>query len=388
MDVSSLVHSKIKIDMPTGDVEVLVDNVEVLNEASQNLPFSTADLSVPVGHELQMEYRPLYLRKSSTQDIIRLRSKVAMAARNYLETLHGFVDIETPTLFKRTPEGAREFIVPTRSPGKFYALAQSPQQFKQLLMVGGFDRYYQFARCYRDEDMKSDRQPEFTQIDLEMAFVTQEDIITLTEGLVAHIFANVLPSRPQPQIPFPRLTHAKAMETYNSDKPKIGEEEFNFLWVVDFPLFTRCPSTGMLESSHHPFTAPQPDDVTLVSTSPEKVRGLHYDLVCNGVELGGGSIRIHDAVLQEYILSNILKVKDIGVFSHLLKGLRMGCPPHGGIALGFDRLIAILCGGIPLTDTIAFPKAAHGNDLMCKAPSSLPQDVLDMYHIRVKKEDS
>ncbi|XP_064399986.1 aspartate--tRNA ligase, mitochondrial-like [Halichondria panicea] len=375
--------------MHTGGVEVEVESLEVLNEISPKLPFLPSTKGLVVTEELRLRERQLELRTPHTQRNLRLRSEVAMAMREYLAHEHGFVEVETPTLFKRTSEGSREFIVPTRKPGKFYSLAQSPQQFKQLLMVGGIDRYFQFARCYRDEDMRSDRQPEFTQVDLEMSFVDMEGVIGMIEGLLSTTLTQLTPHLHIPPTPFPRMTYNTAMEKYKSDKPDTREDRsdsstLNFLWVVDFPLFTRNKDTHKLESTHHPFTAPHPDHQQLIYSSDqsklENIRSLHYDLVVNGVELGGGSIRIHSEDLQRDVFKNILKVP-VEEFSHLLRGLSSGCPPHGGIALGFDRLMAVLCQSSSVREVIAFPKSYQSKDLLTGAPSSLDKQTLATYHI-------
>lgn len=279
--------------------------------------------------------------------------------------------------------------MPTRSPGKFYSLVQSPQQFKQLLMVGGLDRYFQFARCYRDEDLRADRQPEFTQVDMELSFVDGAGVMALVEELLSTVLAQCTPHLRLPPPPFPRITHSEAVEQYGTDKPdtradKSDGEQLNFLWVCDFPLFTVDRDSGNVGSEHHPFTAPLPEDEDIVSSCDssrlERVRGQHYDLVVNGVELGGGSVRIHSAQLQELVLRDILKVP-LDEFEHLLKGLRSGCPPHAGIALGFDRLMAVLCRAKSLREVLAFPKSFLGKDLLTGAPSSVTPQELATYHI-------
>uniref|UniRef100_A0A4W5L7I0 Aspartyl-tRNA synthetase 2, mitochondrial n=1 Tax=Hucho hucho TaxID=62062 RepID=A0A4W5L7I0_9TELE len=484
--------------MPTGEIEVLAESVEILN-VCRKLPFEIKDF-VKKSESLRMQYRYLDLRSSQMQYNLRLRSQLVMKMREYLCNVHGFVDVETPTLFKRTPGGAKEFVVPSREPGRFYSLPQSPQQFKQLLMVAGIDRYFQLARCYRDEGSKPDRQPEFTQVDIEMSFVDQAGIRGLIEGLVQYSW----PVEKGPvSTPFPCITYEKAMKDYGVDKPdtrfamklmdisktfhnteieflkdalnqpggciqaicipdgavrmpikpsifflvkadgalksplnrlmpasakqqllqmaqarpgdllliSAGTQEcrpllgklrlqcaellegsgvavrdpsaFHFLWVVDFPLFLpKEEDPDQLESAHHPFTAPLPEDAHLLYSLPHKVRGQHYDLVLNGCEIGGGSIRIHKASDQQHVLETILK-EDPSLLSHLLEALDSGAPPHGGIALGLDRFLSIIVGAPSIRDVIAFPKSFRGHDLMSRAPDFVSEDELKSYHISV-----
>ncbi|XP_026988659.1 aspartate--tRNA ligase, mitochondrial isoform X1 [Tachysurus fulvidraco] len=501
-------------NMSTGEIEVCAESLEVLNTC-RKLPFEIKDF-VKKSEALRMQYRYLDLRSSQMQYNLRLRSQLVMKMREYLCNVHGFVDVETPTLFKRTPGGAKEFVVPSGEPGTFYSLPQSPQQFKQLLMVGGLDRYFQLARCYRDEGSKPDRQPEFTQVDIEMSFVDAAGIMALIEGLLQYSWPE---DRGIINIPFPCLTYEEAMKDYGVDKPDTrfgmkltdvsetfqhtqiefireaivqpggcvqaicvpdgakhlkgkdveflkqvartqfdqevdcmqvraegsiksplgrlipdttrlqlllktsanagdllvtaaGARErvcpllgklrlqcaellegrgvavrdpsaFRFLWVVDFPLFLpKEDEPEQLESAHHPFTAPMPEDAHLLYTQPHKARGQHYDLVLNGCEVGGGSIRIHNAAQQLYILENILK-EDPSLLSHLLEALDSGAPPHGGIALGLDRLVSIIVGASSIRDVIAFPKSFRGHDIMSHAPSLLPEEELRPYHISV-----
>jgi len=503
----------------TGEVEVIVSELEVLNVA-EVLPFPVDDPEVAskVNEELRLKYRYLDIRRPEMARNLRLRSKVAAASRRFMDE-QGFLEVETPILFKSTPEGAREFLVPNRrDPGTFYALPQSPQQFKQILMVGGVERYYQIARCFRDEDQRADRQLEFSQIDIEMSFIEREDIYTLIEGLLKRIWKAALDL--DIPTPFKRLTFQEAINRYGSDKPdtrfgmelvdfteefrsskfkifsgaianqgvvkainakglacvtqgqmdtmteyakgfgakglayikveggewkspivrffsdaekaaltgKLGIQEgdlilfaadqwltaceilgrirlycadvlkgqgklaiaadrFDFLWIVDFPLLSFDKEQNRWYSSHHPFTAPVAEDVSMLKTDPRKVRGQHYDVVVNGVELGGGSIRIHRPDVQKTVFEDVLQIPPDETklrFGYMLDAFRYGAPPHGGIALGFDRLIAILCGTPSIRDVIAFPKTARGTCLMTESPSPASGRQLRDLHLEVK----
>jgi aspartyl-tRNA synthetase len=501
--------------IPTGQIEIAVGELELLNYA-EVLPFSIDDPEVAsrVSEEHRLKYRYLDIRRPEMLRNLRLRSKVATVTRNYFDE-QGFLEVETPILFKSTPEGAREFLVPNhREPGTFYALPQSPQQFKQILMVAGIERYYQIARCFRDEDQRADRQLEFTQIDLEMSFIEREDIYNLIEGLLKRVWKTALGM--DIPTPFKRLSFEEAMNRYGIDKPDtrfemelvdmtedfrgstfkvfsgavanggvvkalnarglagatqgqietmteyakslgakglafikveggewkspivkffsetekaaltrklqieegdlilfaadqwltaceilgkirlycsevlcaqgkltIDSRRFDFLWVIDFPLLSFDKEQNRWYSSHHPFTAPVSEDIPLLKTEPKKVRGQHYDIVVNGVELGGGSIRIHQRDVQKTIFEQILQIPEDMVqarFGYMLEAFKYGAPPHGGIALGFDRLNAILCGTPSIRDVIAFPKTAKGTDLMTEAPTPIePKQLRDLY---------
>lgn len=513
-EVVSRPCGQINSRLSTGEVEVLCQQLETLNRARPDLPFLPRDYQQK-REPLRLRHRYLDLRSSEMQHHLRFRSDLLLRMRHFLARQCGFVEVETPTLFKRTPGGAQEYVVPTRFPGQFYALVQSPQQFKQLLMVGGLDRYFQVARCYRDEGARPDRQPEFTQLDVELSFATAMDVMRLTETMLAASWpADV------GQGPFPSMTYAQAMQRYGTDKPDlrlpgmmvhdvtnvlqeemsslapgalssaaltegssvqaivvpqgtgvlrqrhlkdfkaiareqldfqgallqvpvVGEsgpqagflpfqvverlaaeldarlgdslllcasrtdsalqvlghlrpvvhgvlcegglaqqlspDDFRFLWITDFPLF-RLDSDGSVRSNHHPFTAPHPDDDHLLHTEPLKARGQHYDLVLNGWEVAGGSIRIHHAPSQRYVLENILQ-EDVRELSHLLEALESGAPPHGGIALGLDRLVCLACGARSIRDVIAFPKSAEGRDLMGGAPAPLAPKEKKLYHL-------
>uniref|UniRef100_A0A8C6V891 Aspartyl-tRNA synthetase 2, mitochondrial n=1 Tax=Naja naja TaxID=35670 RepID=A0A8C6V891_NAJNA len=501
VEVSAIENCFCSFLMQTGDIEVKAETAEVLNYCKK-LPFEIKDFTKKT-EALRMQYRYLDIRSIQMQYNLRLRSQVVMRMREYLCNCYDFVDVETPTLFKKTPGGAKEFVVPSREAGKFYSLPQSPQQFKQLLMVGGLDRYFQVARCYRDEGSKPDRQPEFTQIDIEMSFVDQDGILALIEGMLQYSWPK---EKGLIKIPFPSITYDEALSTYGTDKPDtrfgmkiidvshilrnvdvaflqnslsephgtvkaicipqgavseaicgnlisclvlkpdgrmksplgkfLSEEQkselirtveanmedvvllaagqhkkvcsalgklrlksaelleakglllrdpsaFHFLWVVEFPLFLpKEKNPEELEAAHHPFTAPHPLDEHLLYSDPSQVRGQHYDLVLNGNEIGGGSIRIHNAKQQRFILEKVLK-EDTELLFHLLEALESGAPPHGGIALGLDRLICLLVGGSSIRDVIAFPKSFRGRDLMSNAPDYVDPQELEPYHVQV-----
>src|SRR5215469_5228950 len=505
--------------IPTGEVEVAVQTLEVLNMADV-LPFQIDDpeAAAKVAEDTRLQYRYLDLRRPEMARNLRVRSKVAIATRQYMDE-QGFLEVETPLLFKSTPEGAREFLVPNRrEAGTFYALPQSPQQFKQILMVGGVEKYFQIARCYRDEDLRADRQPEFTQVDIEMSFIDREDIYALIEGLIKRVWKTAL--NIDIPTPFKRISFEEALNRYGIDKPdtrfgmelvdfteefksssfkvfsgaianggvvkalnakglagatqgqietmteyaksfgakglayikvengewkspivkffseaekaalssklKIEEGDlilfaadqwlnaceilgkirlycaevlreqgklviepnrFDFLWVVDFPLLSFDKEQNRWYSSHHPFTAPVAEDIAFLKTEPKRVRGQHYDIVVNGVELGGGSIRIHQPDVQKMVFEDVLQISPDETklrFGYMLEAFRYGAPPHGGIALVFDRMIAILCSTPSIRDVIAFPKTAKGVDLMTDSPAPVsPRQLRDLY-IEVK----
>lgn len=363
----------VNADSATGDVELLAKELEILNPSK--VPVFEIDDHIEAGEDIRLTYRYLDIRRSKVREALVLRHKVCQAIRSFLNN-EKFTEIETPVLTKSTPEGARDFLVPSRlTPGSFYALPQSPQLFKQILMVSGMDRYYQIVKCFRDEDLRADRQPEFTQLDMEMSFVDEEFIYALTERLYQYIFKNVL--NVDLPIPFPRLTHAEAMQKYNSDKPDIRQDksnpkEFAFLWVVDFPLMKYNADEKRWDSEHHPFTGVNPQDLPhLESGAYEKVRGRCYDLVLNGNEIGSGSVRIHRRELQQKIFDIIgLPPEEAqSRFGFLLQAFEYGAPPHAGVAYGIDRIITILTGHESIRDCIAFPKTQKGTCLMTEAPS-------------------
>jgi len=373
----------------TGTVEVEAKKIEILNEA-KTLPFEIDKDTMPVSEELRLKYRYLDLRSERMKKNILLRSKMLDEIKKFLHE-RDFVEIETPYITKGTPEGAREYIVPSRlHAGKFYVLPQSPQQFKQLLMVAGFEKYFQIARCFRDEDQRGDRQPEFTQIDMEMSFVEQEDVMKLTEEMMIDLAKAVVPEKKIQKTPFPVLTHDEAIKKYKTDKPDLRKDkndknELAFCWVVDFPLFKWSETEKKLVSSHHPFTMPHKEDIEDLEEHPLDVRAYAYDLVLNGYEVGGGSIRIHDRTLQSKIFRLLGVGKDDAEarFGHIFEAFVYGAPPHGGIAPGLDRLAMIFAGEPNIREVIAFPKTSDARDLMMGAPSDLPEEQLKEAHIKV-----
>lgn len=497
-------------NLPTGEIEILVSELNILN-ASITPPFTIED-ETDGGEDIRMKYRYLDIRRTPVRNNLMFRHQVAMQVRNYLSN-EGFIEVETPYLIKSTPEGARDFVVPSRmNEGQFYALPQSPQTFKQLLMVGGMDKYFQIVKCFRDEDLRADRQPEFTQIDCEMAFIEQEDILDVFEGLTKHLLKDLKGITIDK---FPRMTYDEAMKTYGNDKPdirfgmKFGEltevaqhrdfavfntaelvvgiavpgaatytrkeidalidwvkrpqigasgmvyvkyeadgtlkssvdkfynpedlqkwaeithanpgdlivilsgnadktrtqlsalrmelaerlglrksSEFAPLWVLDFPLLEWDEDSQRFHAMHHPFTSPKPEDMPLLETNPKAVRANAYDLVLNGNEIGGGSIRIHDKATQQLMFKYLgfTDEEAKAQFGFLMDAFQFGAPPHGGLAFGFDRLVAILGGQETIRDFIAFPKNNSGRDVMIDAPATIANSQLNELHIQVNLE--
>lgn len=386
-------------DLHTGNVEIAGEELEILAEA-ETPPFEISGDGYEINEEIRMKYRYVDLRRARMSRNIRLRSEVNNFIRNYLIE-KGFVEIETPTLTKSTPEGARDYIVPSRQHrGKFYALPQSPQQYKQLLMIAGIERYFQIARCYRDEDTRGNRQQEFTQLDIEMSFVSQEDIMNVVEGLFSQMVKKLYPRKKIAESPWPKLSFKEAVDKYKTDSPDLRQDKNNpnelaFVWIVDFPLFTKQSEEDFFHGSgrakfapsHHMFTAPHPDDVELLDKDPMRVRGLQHDLVLNGVEIGGGSIRIHQPEIQEKVFELIGFTKEQkDQFAHMLEAFKYGVPPHGGIAPGIDRLLMILQNEPNIREVIAFPKTGDGRDLMMDAPSVVDKKQLDELGLSLKKK--
>ena len=508
--------------LKTGEIEVVADNM-IIHNVCETLPFPLDnERADKVNEDLRLQYRYLDLRRPRNLNLLRMRHKAAKALREYLDS-NGFTEVETPILFKSTPEGAREFLVPSRlNPGQFYALNQSPQQYKQMLMVSGIERYYQMAKCFRDEDLRADRQPEFTQVDIEMSFIDREDMYSLIENMLKKVWKDVLGI--DIPTPFKRMPYSEAMNRYGVDKPdtrfemeltdftdtfkqsqfkvfssvangggsikainakgladitqgelknledvaktlgakglafikaengawkspilkflseaeqaelkqklniedgdivffaaceweracsilgrirlecakllqargklSIPADQFNFLWVIEFPLMLFDEEQGRYVSAHHPFTSPVEEDIKYLDSDPLRVRGQHYDIVLNGVELGGGSIRIHQPQVQEKVFRDVLKIPEDIIesrFGYMLKAFKYGAPPHGGIALGFDRLVSILTNRQSIRDIIAFPKTQRGQDLMAQSPCPVTEKQLKDLHIVVVDDTS
>ena len=379
-------------EMPTGNVELLMKSLEVLNTALTP-PFEIDKNTIGIGEELRLKYRYLDLRSERMKKNIILRNNISQFFRQNL-LAEGFLEIETPILTKGTPEGAREFIVPSRTyPGQFYVLPQSPQQFKQLLMVAGLEKYFQLARCFRDEDQRGDRQPEFTQLDLEMSFVEREDVMAVIENMLVKMVQSVTPHKKIQETPFPRLTYKESMEKYGNDKPDLRKDKNDpnllaFCWVVDFPFFEKTDDGGWT-FSHNPFSSPKPEhmDSLMKGENIGEILTTQYDVALNGFEIGGGSIRNHQskALKKVFEIMGFTESLIQTQFGHMLEAFDFGAPPHGGIALGVDRVIAILANEPNIREVIPVPKTGDARDLMMGAPSALPQKALDDVHIAIKK---
>ncbi|MFH0928469.1 MAG: aspartate--tRNA ligase [bacterium] len=377
-------------NMITGTVELLATKLEILNE-SKTPPFEIDQDTRAVNEDLRLKYRYLDLRSERMTKNLILRDKIIMFFRKYMHD-NGFIEIETPILMKGTPEGSREYIVPSRlHPGKFYVLPQSPQQFKQLCMVAGLEKYFQIARCFRDEDQRGDRQPEFTQLDYEMSFVTQEDVLQYTEAMFIALVRELFPEKRISTTPFARLTYAESMEKYGTDKPDLREDkndpnELAFAWVLDFPMF-ETDENGEIAAKHHPFCSIHEEDKEKFMRGEDlmSIRANAYDLVLNGYELSSGSIRIHERELQKRIF-DILKISEedqVLRFGHMLEAFSFGAPPHGGFAPGIDRIAMLLAGEPNIREVIAFPKTGDAKDLLMGAPSPLQDKALDEVHIKL-----
>jgi len=384
--VSKRPEGTINPKLATGEIEIIVKHLEVLNP-SLTPPFEIQD-NLNITEEMRFKYRYLDLRRKKIFNNFTLRHNLYKIIRTFLDK-EGFIESETPILTKSTPEGARDYLVPSRlNAGEFYALPQSPQLFKQILMVSGIDKYYQIAKCFRDEDLRADRQPEFTQLDLEMSFTDEESIFDLMERLMQLIFKEI--KGIDLKIPFLHMTFAEAKNKYTSDKPDLRKDlnnEFAFVWIKDFPLFKYNIEEKRWESEHHPFTAPRHEDLDILEKTPDEVKARSYDLVLNGMEIGSGSIRIHDTNLQEKIFKiiGINKSEAHKRFGFLLEAFQFGAPPHGGIAIGLDRLLAILAAEESIREVIAFPKTQKAFCPLTGAPSEVDQRQLNELGIGIKK---
>ena len=375
-------------EIPTGEYEVLAEELEILNEA-KTPPFDLQTDGMEVGEEVRMQYRYVDLRRERLQKNLRLRSKTLAAVDEYLKR-NDFVEIETPILGKSTPEGARDYLVPVRvHPGKFYALPQAPQQYKQLLMVGGLERYFQVARCFRDEDTRGDRQPEFTQVDLEMSFVTRDEVLEILEGLMVDVVKKVYPEKHITQIPFPRMPYKEAIEKYGTDKPDLRKDKNNsnelaFVFIVDFPFYEWDEKLKKWDFAHNPFSMPK-GDLTDDKNDMRKVLADQYDLALNGYEIVSGGIRNHKPELlkKAFMLLGYKEEAILDKFGHMISAMSCGAPPHGGAAFGFDRLMMIFLNEPNIREVIAFPKTGDGRDLMTDAPSEVSKSQLDELNIKV-----
>ena len=370
-------EKQVNPDLPTGTVELAVEQLEILNESET--PVFQIEKASETNEEMRMQYRYLDMRSERMRNNIEKRHQIAKLIRDDLDSKK-FWEIETPYLTKGTPEGAREFIVPARlNPGKFFVLPQSPQQFKQLLMVGGVERYFQIARCFRDEDTRGDRQAEFTQVDMEMSFIEQEDMLQLNEELLMKIVKTFYPEKRIQQVPFPRISYAEAMEKYGKDNPDIREDKNDknllaFCWIIDFPMFEKTEKGGWT-FTHNPFSAVIPEHHQWLSDKKniDQITAAQYDIVLNGYEIGGGSIRNH----RPEDLKSVLEIMGFSSekiesdFGHMIKAFKFGAPPHGGIAWGLERLVMILQNEPSIRDVMAFPKTGDSRDILMDAPSVL-----------------
>ncbi|MFA6466364.1 MAG: amino acid--tRNA ligase-related protein [Patescibacteria group bacterium] len=389
---------QINNDLATGTVELLAKKIQILSEA-ETPPFEIDNEERQANEELRLKYRYLDLRHERMKNNIVARDKVIMFFREWLHK-NDFIEVQTPILSKSTPEGARDYLVPSRlHPGQFFALPQAPQQYKQLLMVAGLDRYFQVAPCFRDEDARADRSPgEFYQLDMEMSFMTQEEILVLVETMFTEMVETLFPEKKITKKPWPRIDHDEAIAKYGSDKPDLRENkndpnELAFAWIINFPLFAKQTDEDRFIGagdtwgpSHNMFTAPKEEDVPLLDSDPGKVRAYQHDLALNGFEVGGGAIRIHDMKIQEKVW-NLIGFSDEQKkqFKHYFEAFKYGVPPHGGIAPGLDRLMMVLLGEKNLKEVTAFPLTSDGRDPMMESPANVSQEQLDELHLSIKK---
>lgn len=384
----------VQADKLNGDIELEILAITVLNQA-ETPAINVDEDGRDINEESRLKFRYIDLRRERMQKNIQNRHKVAQFIRNFYSG-ENFFEIDTPYMTKSTPEGSRDYVVPSRIyPGKFYALPQSPQQYKQLLMSSGFEKYFQIARCFRDEDTRGDRQPEFTQVDMEMSFVTQEDVMNINEKLMIEMVKNVYPEKRIQQVPFPRITYKEAMEKYGNDKPDIREDKEDpnllaFCWVIDFPFFEKT-DTGAWTFTHNPFSAPKPEYLADLQ-DPEKIEGIvaaQYDMVLNGSEVGGGGIRNHNPkdLKKVFEIMGYAPERIESNFGHMLAALGSGTPPHGGFAFGFDRLVMILQNEPNIREVIPFAKTGEGRDPMMESPAEIEVEQLQELGIILKKQD-
>jgi aspartyl-tRNA synthetase len=393
-EVKARPEKMINPEHSTGTIEFEIKDLKILSEA-ETTPFEITEDKSAISEEVRMRHRYLDLRRDSMQNNIRFRHKFINAFRRYMDDA-GFVDIETPILTKSSPEGARDFLVPSRlSEGKFYALPQAPQQFKQLLMISGFEKYYQIARCFRDEDQRGDRQPEFTQLDMEMSFVTDTEIMEFNEAMFKDIIGRLMPEKTLPE-KFEVITYAESMQKYGTDKPDLRKDKNNphelaFVWVVDFPVFEKTPE-GHITFAHNPFAKPRDEDMHLLSSDKEedllRMRAYCFDLVLNGVEISSGGLRIHQPEVQRAVFERFgLSDQELSErFGEFLEAFKYGTPPHGGMAPGLDRLITVLLNEASIREVIAFPKTGDARDLMFKSPSSVRPEQLRELGLSVEEK--
>jgi len=378
--------------MGTGKIEIEVQRLEILSKA-KTLPFSVDTPGYEISEEKRMQYRYLDLRRSRMRRNLIVRQKVIRFIRDFLQN-QGFIEVETPMLTKSTPEGARDFLVPSRlQPGKFYALPQSPQQYKQILQVAGIEKYFQIAKCLRDEDPRADRQAEHTQLDIEMSFVSQEDILDLTERLYTSLVKKLFPKKRMAKTPFPRISYKEAMKKYKTDKPDLRKnkkdvDELAFAFIVDFPMFEWHKQEKKWGAVHHPFTRPRTNDISEIKKNPEKILAFQYDFVLNGSEIAGGSIRTIDLAVLTAVFEVLgHKKEDLKKnFKNYFEAFNYGVPPHGGIAPGIDRFLAVILGEPSIREVIAFPKTGDNRDLMMDVPSEVTNKQLKELHLKITKK--
>jgi len=378
--------------METGKIEIEAQKLEILSKA-KTLPFSIDTPGYEISEEKRMQYRYLDLRRSRMRRNLVVRQKVIRFMRDFLQN-QGFIEVETPMLTKSTPEGARDFLVPSRlQPGKFYALPQSPQQYKQILQVAGIEKYFQIAKCLRDEDPRADRQAEHTQLDIEMSFVSQEDILDLTERLYTALVKKLFPKKRMTKTPFPRISYKEAMKKYKTDKPdlrknKKDSDELAFAFIVDFPMFEWHKQEKKWGAVHHPFTLPQTNDISEIKKNPEKILAFQHDFVLNGSEIAGGSLRTIDLDILTAVFEVLgHKKQDLKKnFKNYFEAFNYGVPPHGGIAPGIDRFLAVILGEPSIREVIAFPKTGDNRDLMMDVPSEVTDKQLKELHLKITKK--